>query len=229
MTRAKRGVIGFAMDTIVMTPAQPRPRVLLFPASLRRQSCQRRLVDYLSPRLAERCELDLLEPGSVELPLFNQDLEDDPGLRDTVAALHHRIALADALVIASPEYNGTVAPFLKNTVDWISRLPRIDSRFSGDRAFQGKLLLLATASTGWTGGTLGLQAARDLFAYLGSLVVGDQICVAAADHWTREGAFHFEPPFAEHIDAVLMRFITLVETISLAHPGPGERTLVGPA
>jgi len=187
-----------------------RPRLLLFPGSLRRESYQRRLIEYIRPSLADHCEADILE---ADLPLFNQDLEQDPFVIARVEAVHRRFTVADGFVIASPEYNGHVSPYLKNTVDWVSRLSRIDPRFADSRPFRGKPLLLASASTGWTGGLLGLRDARTLFGYLGCLVQAEQICVSDAAHWSSEGSFRFEPAFADDIARMLGDFRRLVATL----------------
>ena len=194
----------------------PRPRLLLFPASLRRQSHQRRLADYFAARLGGACAIDMLAAGQVELPLFNQDLESEPDVLERVVALHRRFQAADGLIVVSPEYNGHVSPYLKNTVDWISRLPRIDPGYAADNPFRGKPLLLASASTGWTGGLLGLKDARSVFAYLGALVVPDQICVSDAGQWADGGDFRFDPAFADHIGRVLQAFCALTGRLAPA-------------
>jgi chromate reductase len=195
-----------------------RPRLLLFPASLRRESHQRRLIEYLAVRLGDCCDVDILRSDEVDLPLFNQDLEKSPTTLDALKALHRRFNMADGVIVASPEYNGHISPYLKNTVDWISRLERIDSHYVGRSPFRDRPLLLSSASTGWTGGILGLQDARAIFAYLGHLVVADQICVADADQWLRGGSFQFEPSFAAHIDRVLKNFVALVTRLQATGP-----------
>jgi chromate reductase, NAD(P)H dehydrogenase (quinone) len=195
-----------------------RPRLLLFPASLRRNSHQRRLIEYIAALLADRCAIDILCPGEVDLPLFNEDLQDEPAVLDRVVALHRRFAAADGLIIASPEYNGHVSPYLKNTVDWISRLPRIDARYGDEAVFRSKPLMLACASTGWTGGVLGLQSARALFSYLGCLVGPEQVCVSDADHWAASGAFEFEAGFADYIARSLEAFLVLVDKLVAVRP-----------
>jgi len=184
-----------------------RPRVLLFPGSLRRDSYQRRLIEYIRPLLADHCETEILE---ADFPLFNQDLEQDPSIIARVAAVHRHFAAADGLIVASPEYNGHVSPYLKNTVDWVSRLSRIDPLFADSHPFNGKPLVLASASTGWAGGLLGLRDARTLFGYLGCLVQAEQICVSDAAHWSFEGSFRFEPAFTAYIAATLGHFLCLV-------------------
>ncbi len=190
--------------------AATKPRLLLFPGSLRRDSHQRRLLDYLAVLLEGHCRIDLLAPDEVRLPLFNQDLERDADTMLEVMALHGRFRAADALIVASPEYNGHVAPYLKNTVDWVSRVARIDPRHAAVNPFRDKPLLLCSASTGWTGGVVGLQDARSIFAYLGCLVAGEQICVSDAEQWVQAGGFQFEPGFADYIQQALARFLALV-------------------
>jgi chromate reductase, NAD(P)H dehydrogenase (quinone) len=185
-----------------------RPKLLLFPASLRAASHQRRLADHFAQALCETCEIDVLAAGEADLPIFNQDLEAEPGVLERAAAAHRRFAAAEGLVVATPEYNGHVSAYLKNTVDWVSRLPRIDPAAAD--AFRGKPVLLASASTGWSGGLLGLRDARTLFAYLGCLVSAEQICVSDADHWAAQESFVFEPAFAGYIDRVLEGFVGLV-------------------
>jgi len=187
------------------------PRLLLFPASLRRNSYQRLLVDYFEQSLRRSCCIDVLEAGDVELPIYNQDLESDPAILKRVIDVRARFAGAEALIVASPEYNAHVSPYLKNTLDWVSRLARIDARFAADNVFRGRPVMLACASTGWTGGVLGLQDARTIFSYLGCLVAPEQICVSDAEHWARSGTFQFERPFADFIASALAEFLALVE------------------
>jgi NAD(P)H-dependent FMN reductase len=192
------------------------PRLLLFPASLRRHSHQRRLIGYFAALIGGSCHIDILDAGEVDLPIFNQDLERLAPVLDRVIALHQRFSAADGIIVASPEYNGHVSSYLKNTVDWVSRLERIDARYAADTPFRGKPLLLTSASTGWTGGILGLQDARTIFSYLGCLVSAEQICVSDADRWTAEGQFRFDTAFAEYIERALGTFLSLVGNLTNA-------------
>ena len=203
-------------------PVSPkgRPRLLLFPGSLRRNSHQRRLLDYVGTIIGDRAAIDLVGPTDIDLPIFNQDLEASPAIFSHVQAVHARFSAAHGIIAASPEYNGHVSPYLKNTVDWVSRLPRIDAHCQERDAFRAKPLLLASASTGWSGGLLGLRDARTLFSYLGCLVGADQICVSDAAHWAATGAFVFEPGFSTFIEQTVIRFLTLVECLAAESPAP---------
>jgi len=149
------------------------PRFVFFAASLRKHSWNRKLLEYLQESWLTHIEVDWLEPSQLDWPLFNQDLENEPRTLQRVMAVHRRIQDCQAMVVASPEYNGMVSPFLKNTVDWLSRLPRLNHQVPN--AFLDKPILLCSASTGSSAGRLGLESARSLFAYLGANVMGRTI------------------------------------------------------
>jgi chromate reductase len=99
----------------------------------------------------------------VDLPLYNGDVEAD-GDPAPVAAFKRAIAAADALLIASPEYNHCVPGVLKNAIDWASRPARAS-------VLTGKPVAIMGASTG-SGGTARAQAhLRDGLAYTNGLVL----------------------------------------------------------
>ena len=184
--------------------------ILLFPASLRAHSYNRLLIDYLAGFLGEECSIDMLAPDQVTLPLFNQDLENSEDVVAQAAGVYQRFAKADGLIVASPEYNGHVSPYLKNTLDWVSRMPRIRSREFTANPFLNKPLLLASASTGWTGGLLGLQDARSVFGYLGCLAMQNQLCVSNAASVFSGEQINFDPNYANYIKNSVEQFQSLV-------------------
>ena len=59
--------------------------------------------------------------GDLRLPLFDQDIQDGPGIPSEVQLLADQIAFADAVVISTPEYNKAISGVLKNALDWVSR------------------------------------------------------------------------------------------------------------
>jgi len=184
--------------------------ILLFPASLRAHSYNRLLVDYLAGFLGEECHIDILAPSEVNLPLLNQDMENDEQVIAQVAAVYRRFKQADGLIVASPEYNGHVSPYLKNTLDWVSRMPRIRKQDFTQNPFQNKPLLLACAATGWTGGLLGLQDARSVFGYLGCLVMQNQLCVSNAASVFVDGKINLDPNYVNYVKNAVEQFQTLV-------------------
>jgi NAD(P)H-dependent FMN reductase len=67
------------------------------------------------------------------IPLYDGDLEQERGLPEPVARLKNRIAAADGLLIATPEYNNSMPGVLKNAVDWLTRPPKDISSVFGDK------------------------------------------------------------------------------------------------
>ena len=183
-------------------------RILLFSGSQRKASFNTRLLHHLAMGLAGCVEIDMLAAHEIDLPLFNQDLESDPAIAEHIVALHARFLRADGLIIASPEFNCLPSPFLKNTIDWISRQAYIHAEVQNP--FHGCPILLCSASTGWSGGAVGLTSLRTLFAYLGALVVGEQICIPYVQQAWNGAEYCFDTLLEDNIYSVLDRFIGLV-------------------
>jgi NAD(P)H-dependent FMN reductase len=185
------------------------PKLLLLCGSQRRESFNARLLNHIAQHLGVTCSFFTAEPFAERLPLFNQDLENDPTLRPIVAELHQAFMACDGILVASPEYNGQLTPYLKNMIDWVSRLAYIDPTF--DNPFVDKPVLLCSASTGSSGGTAGIPSARALFGYVGSLVFGETLCVPFADQaWTEAGYF-FDDDFENRIHNLSQRFASHAE------------------
>lgn len=106
-----------------------------------------------------------------DLPLFDADLEDDANV--AVRDFRERVAEADALLVVTPEYNGSVSGALKNAIDWASR-PRSDA------ALRGKTVAVAGASTGQYGALWAIQDLRRVLGIAGARVVEGQVAVPRA-------------------------------------------------
>lgn len=145
------------------------PRLLTISGSLRRGSYNRMLLREASRLFgpADVTEADL------RLPLYDGDLEDAGGVPAKVETLAARIAAADAVAIASPEYNKGVSGVLKNALDWVSRVP--------GGAFRGKPMVVMSANAGRTGGETGQYMLLSCLVPLQADVLpGPMLCVAAA-------------------------------------------------
>lgn len=118
------------------------PRLLLLSGALRRGSTNALLAQEAA-RLFGPCTA---LTADLRLPLYDADLEAE-GLPDAVAALIDRCAAADAVVIATPEYNKNLPGVLKNALDWISR-----RRIEGGTALTGKPVAIMSAAAGRAGG-----------------------------------------------------------------------------
>jgi chromate reductase len=91
------------------------------------------------------------------------------------------IAEHDALLIASPEYNGSMTPLLLNTFAWCSRVDPGNRSGSGLAIFADKPAALLGSSPSWLGGLRALIHLRDLLGYLGMIVIPQQLVVPRAN------------------------------------------------
>jgi chromate reductase, NAD(P)H dehydrogenase (quinone) len=105
------------------------PRILAFAGSLRKGSLNRRLLRYaIEGAEAAGGAVEELPPDGLALPLYNGDLEQDGRYPPDVEAWRARIAGAEGMLIASPEYNHGMSGVLKNAIDWGSRPPNVFDR-----------------------------------------------------------------------------------------------------
>lgn len=130
--------------------------------SLRRGSYNRALLWAARELAPEDMEIRIFD-GMAEIPLFNQDVEAE-GDPEPVQALKRAIAEADALLIATPEYNHGVPGVLKNAIDWASR-PAHSSVLSGKPA------ALFGASPGITGTARAQSQLRQAFVFTNTPVL----------------------------------------------------------
>ncbi len=160
-----------------MTP----PKVLVVAGSARRQALSRRLARAARDSIdANAGRATLVELADFELPLYHADLESAEGIPAAAQGLQQLIAAHAALMIATPEYNGSMPPLLLNALTWCSRTDPRNPIASGLAIFAGKPAALLGSSRGALGGVRSLAHLRDLLGYLGMLVIAQQLAVPRA-------------------------------------------------
>ncbi|MCX8191639.1 MAG: NAD(P)H-dependent oxidoreductase [Nitrososphaerales archaeon] len=115
--------------------------VLGFAGSLRKGSYNKALLRNAAELMPKNAKLEIFDIE--EIPLYNQDLEDDMPAK--VKEFKERIKRADAILIVTPEYNYSFPGVLKNAIDWASRP-------YGDNSFEGKPVAIMSVSVGTFGG-----------------------------------------------------------------------------
>lgn len=144
--------------------------------SLRAASLNRKLL-HQSAALYGPCDFQEL---SLDIPLYNGDIESN-GIPQAVLDLANAITDADAIIIATPEYNKGISGVLKNALDWISR--------AQGAPFADKPIALLTAAAGRTGGETAQFHTRHCLTPLGADVIATPaICIAgAASEFNNDG------------------------------------------
>src|SRR5438128_4601914 len=99
-------------------------KVLSFAGSLRKETSNKKLAREAVRLLDGFClaRVEYADLRDYPMPINDSDQEQDEGIPHAVVRFGTRIAEADALIGATPEYNGSISSVLKNTVDWVSRL-----------------------------------------------------------------------------------------------------------
>ena len=145
-------------------------RILAVSGSLREGSFNTSLLRAAIEAAPEGIELELWE-GLGDLPLYDEDLETD--VPESVHRLREDWDAADAILFATPEYNGSVPGGLKNAIDWASR-PRLEA------VLRNKPVAVVGASTGQFGALWAQQDLKRILGMAGARVVGTEIPVARA-------------------------------------------------
>jgi NAD(P)H-dependent FMN reductase len=97
------------------------PRLLAFAASFRRNSWNRKLITLAADLAREGgADVDLADFREFDMPLYDGDVQAEPGIPPGAEEMARRVAAVDGIVIASPEYNFSMPGTLKNAIDWVS-------------------------------------------------------------------------------------------------------------
>lgn len=153
------------------------PKILAFAGSTRRESFNVKLVQIAArAAVAAGSDVTVLDLKQYPLPLFDEDLE-AAGTPENARLLKELFIGHDGFLISCPEYNSSITPLLKNTIDWVSRQAPGEGRLAG---FMGKSVALMSASPGALGGIRGLVHVRSILGNLGVHVLPQQVAVANA-------------------------------------------------
>ena len=158
----------------------PTPKILVIPGSLRTGSLNAKLaaaaVDELVRADAEVTRISL---GDFPLPIYDGDLEASSGVPKQALNLKRMIGSHHGVLIVTPEYNSSLPPLVKNSIDWVSRVT--DGQEPKGQVFRGRAFAIAAASNGRLGGTRCLEALRLVLSACRALVIPNQLALSHAD------------------------------------------------
>ncbi len=155
------------------------PKIVALAGSLRTGSFNKKLLAIAAEAARTAgAEVTVVDLRELALPLFDQDIEDTTGLPEGAKKLKELLRASDGFIIASPEYNSSIAAPLKNAIDWVSRSESDDE--PSLVAYRGKVAAVCSASPGALGGLRGLVTLRSILGNIGVLVLPDQVCISTA-------------------------------------------------
>ena len=179
--------------------------VLAFSGSLRKDSFNTALLRAAAEVAPPEVEIEIYD-GLGDLPHYDADLDLDE-CPTAVTDLRERIAAADALLFASPEYNGSIPGLLKNAVDWASR-PR------GEAALWGKPALVIGTSTGAFGGLWAQAELRKVLGIAGARPLEEGLAVPRATQSFDEAGRLVDPAARSRLANLLGELTLAAEPIA---------------
>jgi NAD(P)H-dependent FMN reductase len=190
-----------------------RPKILVFAGSTRKASFNRKLAARAAHLIDEAgAQATLIELADYPMPIYNGDLEAAEGLPEAVKRLKALFADHDGLFIACPEYNSSITPLLKNTIDWLTRKESPDE--PSLVAFRGKVAALGAASDGRLGGLRVLVVMRMLLTTIQVHTIPQQVAVhGAAKGFAEDGSLE-DKTLAGMLDRTVMALVETTKKMS---------------
>ncbi len=158
------------------------PKILVIPGSLREKSYNVRLAALATKELTlADADVTRISLGDYPLPIYDADSAEESDPPRNAVRLKQLMSAHQGVFVASPEYNGSMTPLIKNTIDWIAAVrERGEERLA---AYQNRVFALGGVSPGISGATHSLLALRQVLAVgCRALVLAEQVTVADAEN-----------------------------------------------
>lgn len=168
------------------------PKILVFAGSVRSGAYSGRTADVAQKELAmQGAEVTRISLADYPLPIMDEDLAKEKGVPENAQKLGRLVIAHDGLLIATPEYNGSIPPLLKNTIDWVSRVRRDGGR--PVRPLAGKVAGLCSSSSGHFAGIRCINHLRSVLVRCQMEVVTPECSVPeGGDAFDEDGNFRDE-------------------------------------
>jgi NAD(P)H-dependent FMN reductase len=155
-------------------------KILVIPGSLRSGSHNAKLALVAASEFARAgADVTRISLADYPLPIYDGDLQAKSGVPKNAVNLKRMMGSHDGVLIVSPEYNSSVPPLVKNTIDWITRVQ--DPHESRGQVFRERPFAIAAASEGRLGGTRALAALRLILSACQATVIPNQLALSFAD------------------------------------------------
>jgi len=176
-------------------------KILAVSGSIRKDSYNAMLAHLIVRRLKDAgADAEYIDLGEYPMPIFDEDLESQHHPKCALE-LAKRLANADAVFISSPEYNGSLTPLLKNTIDWLTR--------EKQGAFSKATFGIGSVSSGSLAGIMALSHLRDILAKVGALVAPTALGVGMASKAFDEHGELADKRVAARADAIVKELLSI--------------------
>ena len=181
-------------------------KILVIPGSLRTGSLNARLAAAAAHEFAQAgAEVTRISLGDFPLPIYDGDLQTKSGVPKNAINLKRMIGAHHGVLIVTPEYNSSVPPLVKNTIDWVSRVQ--DAHETRGQVFRERAFAIAAASESRLGGTRALAALRLILSACHAMVIPNQLALSFADEAYDDMDRLKHPADIEALDALVRQLI----------------------
>jgi len=154
-------------------------KILVIPGSLRTGSLNAKLAAVAAYAFAQAgIEVTRISLGDFPLPLYDGDLQAKSGVPKNAVNLKRMIGAHHGVLIVTPEYNSSLPPLVKNTIDWVTRVQ--DAQETRGQVFRNRAFAIAAASESRLGGTRALAALRLVLTACHATVIPNQLALSFA-------------------------------------------------
>jgi chromate reductase, NAD(P)H dehydrogenase (quinone) len=154
-------------------------KILVIPGSLRSGSLNAKLAAVAAYELVQAdAEVTRISLGDFPLPIYDGDLQNKSGVPKNAINLKRMIGAHHGVLIVTPEYNSSVPPLVKNTIDWVTRVQ--DPHETRGQVFRERAFAIAAASESRLGGTRALAALRLILSACHATVIPNQLALSFA-------------------------------------------------
>jgi NAD(P)H-dependent FMN reductase len=143
-------------------------KIIAIPGSLRKESINLNLLKLISENYTFNNSISIMPQSKLDLPLYNQDSEVTESLKTNLEHIKNYLSDSDGILIACPEYNGSITGALKNFIDWVS---------VSNNPFVGKKVGMISTSPSPFGGIRGIMHLRDIMFNMGVILFPNHLSI----------------------------------------------------
>jgi chromate reductase len=181
-------------------------KILVIPGSLRTGSLNAKLAAVAAHELAQQgADVNRISLADFPLPIYDGDLQSKSGVPKHALNLKRMMSAHHGVLIVTPEYNSSVPPLVKNTIDWVSRVQ--DAQEARGEVFRERAFAIAAASESRLGGTRSLAALRLILTACHATVIPNQLALSFAGAAYDDMDKLKHPADIEALDAMVRQLI----------------------